>query len=873
MKGDFSRDTFDRGKHYSGVLMQQGRVQLDADWNEQQNIHRYRVTSESRDVIGASGAPLHAPGFKIATTPDRKSLIIGQGRYYVDGLLCENESDIAYAAQPDLPNPPDIAAALTSAQATAAIIYLDVWSRHITGLDDPSIRETALGGPDTASRIKTVWQVKALVAKPNGGGGFSCGDSLKAWDDLTAPSKGMLSARAQPAQPTDSPCLLPPGAGYRRLENQLYRVEIHTADNAGQATFKWSRDNGAVVTAVEKINGQDITVHDLGRDDVLGFASGQWVEVSDDAHELNSVPGQLVQIDHIDTANRIISVKSAVTGVDITQRPKLRRWDGASATGIQVPVPTPNNGFIPLEDGVEVKFASGSFSTGDYWLIPARTATGNVEWPFANPQPPKGIVHHYARIAVVTLVGGTFTLQDCRKIFSPLAEQPPALHVVGINWVNDEFVTQDTITNGLRVTLDSAVTPSGSDSSNSIATLSMDMPLVFGASGALDVASTDGQVTGQITTILDGDVSFPQPNVLLWKPAKNGAEFKTLITALVAQHVSRVRLRFVLNGHAIWQEGGLNLVYLDGRTLCERSLRTDNSPRINLILPSGEGRRASDFESWFYLQLQLPPSSLIDLSLSSDTVIAGTQVTGTVTLDFPAGTGGSNVVLAAATSPPSPQAVTFVGGNTVNVPAGKLQAQFTINTTGIASTTDFIISATLGATKQQTLHVQVVAVTISPSGLGMFTGHAQQFTANVSGATDTSVTWSLQEGAAAGSINSSGLYIAPAAAGTFHVVATSVADKTKTAMATVAVSNKPKEKEKDKEKEKEKERKDKDKDFKEKEHKDKEAHTEMMSEPRRPILLPNAAMLEPDEDSGDGRAFIRSAERPAIAPLNGAPVP
>ena len=35
MKGDFSRDTFDENKNYSSVLMQQGRVMLDADWNEQ----------------------------------------------------------------------------------------------------------------------------------------------------------------------------------------------------------------------------------------------------------------------------------------------------------------------------------------------------------------------------------------------------------------------------------------------------------------------------------------------------------------------------------------------------------------------------------------------------------------------------------------------------------------------------------------------------------------------------------------------------------------------------------------------------------------------------------------------------------------------
>ena len=38
MKGDFTRDTFDRTKHYSRVLMQQGRVTLDADWNEQTAI-------------------------------------------------------------------------------------------------------------------------------------------------------------------------------------------------------------------------------------------------------------------------------------------------------------------------------------------------------------------------------------------------------------------------------------------------------------------------------------------------------------------------------------------------------------------------------------------------------------------------------------------------------------------------------------------------------------------------------------------------------------------------------------------------------------------------------------------------------------------
>lgn len=34
MKGDFTRRTFKKEKHYSGVLKQQGRVDLDEDWNE-----------------------------------------------------------------------------------------------------------------------------------------------------------------------------------------------------------------------------------------------------------------------------------------------------------------------------------------------------------------------------------------------------------------------------------------------------------------------------------------------------------------------------------------------------------------------------------------------------------------------------------------------------------------------------------------------------------------------------------------------------------------------------------------------------------------------------------------------------------------------
>ena len=57
MRGDFSRQTFDPARHYNGVLQQQGRVQLDADWNEAEAIALYRDQTTAKDVIGLTGAP------------------------------------------------------------------------------------------------------------------------------------------------------------------------------------------------------------------------------------------------------------------------------------------------------------------------------------------------------------------------------------------------------------------------------------------------------------------------------------------------------------------------------------------------------------------------------------------------------------------------------------------------------------------------------------------------------------------------------------------------------------------------------------------------------------------------------------------------
>src|SRR6185437_6795357 len=122
---------------------------------------------------------------------------------------------------------------------------------------------------------------------------------------------------------------------------------------AATATFKWSRDNGSIVTAIDSFSGQQLVVHDLGRDATLGFSNGQTVELIDDSVELSGQPGQLFQIDHVVEASRTIVLTAAPTAVDPSLHPKLRRWDAPAAA---VGTATTTDGWVALEDGVQVKF-------------------------------------------------------------------------------------------------------------------------------------------------------------------------------------------------------------------------------------------------------------------------------------------------------------------------------------------------------------------------------------------------------------------------------------------------------------------------------------------------------------------------------------
>src|SRR6266480_4404625 len=273
--------------------MQQGRVQLDADWNEQIDILNYLFETQLKDILGSSGAPQAKAGFKIIieNSDDRTQILptipkapqnqqgqetggqslpnfsISRGHYYVDGVLCENEQDVLFSSQPYYPP-----ARITSTLKERYLVYLDAWQRHITALEDASLREIALGGVDTTTRIQTIWQVKLLptthqhsyeILARSGHVTYEEVVELPEWHELVHryEKKGRLAARHV--------------SNSSMLDNQLYRVEIHWVHD-GKATFKWSRENGSIVFDVEQILSYDkeenhtaqcvITVSDLGRD-------------------------------------------------------------------------------------------------------------------------------------------------------------------------------------------------------------------------------------------------------------------------------------------------------------------------------------------------------------------------------------------------------------------------------------------------------------------------------------------------------------------------------------------------------------------------------------------------------------------------------
>ncbi|MER5374280.1 DUF6519 domain-containing protein [Streptomyces sp. NPDC002553] len=468
MQGDFSRVTFDPDRHFSAVLSQQGRVQLDSEINEQSAILQHYLRTLITDVLGpaacAAGPRDTDPGgFRVAV--NRGVLTVARGRMYVDGILCECADGVEYWSQPDGYLDQERDDAEGKLPKGAFLVYLRVWERLVTAHEAPELREPALGlhGPDTTARTRVVWQIDWLPLSPEHPIPIPAPETAPGWlrEELRVRfgPRARLAARTRLAEDDTDLCDVAPDSGYRGPENQLYRVEVHRGGEVGRATFKWSRENASVVLPIRAVAGPTLELDTLGRDDKLGLETGDTVEIVDDAsvcraaRDVAGTASRLYRITEVDHVGRrvVLDAEPAADphqpglGSHPERHPLLRRWDhrppeaatGTEASGAGAPsvsTAVPGDGallieegrWLPIEDGIEVLFepvpkpgpavpavpapSKRSYRAGDYWLIPARVVTGDVLWPAdenGHPQrrEPHGIDYHYAPLANVEQEG------------------------------------------------------------------------------------------------------------------------------------------------------------------------------------------------------------------------------------------------------------------------------------------------------------------------------------------------------------------------------------------------------------------------------------------------------------------------------------
>jgi Family of unknown function (DUF6519)/FHA domain len=270
-------------------------------------------------------------------------------------------------------------------------------------LIDPAI---AAGVPDTTRRSQVRWRPMAARHLPYRDERLTELEPeaiIRAFHEYDADPhrRPTLGARAhQLSGPEPGPEVAPTGGGYRGVENQLYRVEVHRGGDADDATFKWSRDNGSVELGLDDLGeleseARTATLKRVWYDAREALEVGDWVELVDDHWAPLGTPAPLMRVSKVLLATRQVVLEDSDENrrFDPSAHPFLRRWDQApdsEAPSHGISVGQADGKWYELEDGVQVQFQAreAHYERGDFWLIPARTATAGLLWPTSRDAPP-----------------------------------------------------------------------------------------------------------------------------------------------------------------------------------------------------------------------------------------------------------------------------------------------------------------------------------------------------------------------------------------------------------------------------------------------------------------------------------------------------
>jgi hypothetical protein len=440
MASDRARVSYDPSRKYRGVIAQQGRVTVEADWNEAATIGEERDRQTVLDLVGPFATPDRGYKVTAATPAGLRSgsapgqLTIGPGTLYLGGERLDLTERVRYSDQPDwLDHSTDplwsCPRLRPAPRLRHELVYLLAAEQEVSAVEDPALADVALGGPDTMQRRRIL---QRFVRCPSESG--SCEDWRDALEKsladhglrfcpaaMTAQSDARLQVSLSAAPGCGEPAA---AGGYLGAENQMIRVMVTAVDDkTGAPTIVWGFDDASflyrVHTEVQELGNTALTLASAPVDSYHYPQRGQAVELLRDAVRLTKTDYIASSAGFVSTVTEayqptgktlIIAGGPARPGepgcyhddyldTNRTPQPYLRVWqDTAYAEPGQA---------VPLGDtGVCVTLTSETnFHVGDFWHFALRPIQPTIVYPeriLHAPQPPDGPRAWACPLAVVT---------------------------------------------------------------------------------------------------------------------------------------------------------------------------------------------------------------------------------------------------------------------------------------------------------------------------------------------------------------------------------------------------------------------------------------------------------------------------------------
>jgi hypothetical protein len=472
MAADRARVSYDPSRQWRALIAQQGRVTVEADWNEASAIDSERVRDLTLAVIGTQGTPdggyvvtaIPAAGSPPAGAPPAGSptpsgpgdLIIGPGTLFVGGERLNLDAPVAYSAQPDWldhSTDPRWSPPAVPAGTSYELVYLIASEQEVSAVEDPALTDIALGGPDTMGRQRMLQRFvrwpspsaigyqawDALVATVGAAGLTFDAASMTLGSAATMQVSFTSSSAAGPCQPTAS-------GGYLGAENQMIAVMVTGTNAAGAATLVWGYDNASFlyrVTAAAYDPGSGTTTVTLASapPDSYHFpVRGQAVELLRDAVALTAadyIASPVGFVSTVTTGFASASMSLSMSGEPpadylsaATPQLYLRVWQAVTTAPAGQPTPLGDTGIA-----LTLASSTGAFHPGDFWRFAVRPTQPAVVYPdryLAAPQPPEGPRTLACPIAVLTWENGIPTAVSSIPLFAGLTGQAVSAGCCGV---------------------------------------------------------------------------------------------------------------------------------------------------------------------------------------------------------------------------------------------------------------------------------------------------------------------------------------------------------------------------------------------------------------------------------------------------------